>query len=122
MIDGVGVDVVETKRFQEAMNSWGNVLLEKIFTEKELLYSHSKKYQVRHLAARFAVKEAVAKAMATGWSGGFRWKDVEIENDSAGKPSVILHGKVNELLKNRKVMVSISHSENVVIAFAVIEK
>ena len=73
------------------------------------------------IAARFAVKEAVAKALATGWSGGFRWKDVEVENDPSGKPAVILHGRVKELLRGNQVLVSISHAESVVVAAAVIE-
>ena len=122
MVEGIGVDVVEIKRLQETVTKWGDVFLRKIFTGKELRYARSKKDPVPHIAARFAVKEAVAKALSTGWSGGFRWKDVEVENDSSGKPSVILYGAMKDLLAGGKVFVSISHSENVVVAFAVIEK
>jgi holo-[acyl-carrier protein] synthase len=122
MIEGIGVDVVEIKRLQEAVTNWGDVFLQKIFTNKELRYARSKKDPVPHIAARFTVKEAVAKALSTGWSGGFRWKDVEVENDPLGKPSVVLYGKMKDLLAGSKVFVSISHSENVVVAFAVIEK
>ena len=122
MIVGVGVDVVEITRMQRAVDDWGEVFLRKIFTRDELAYAHSKKNPTPHIAARFAVKEAVAKALATGWSGGFRWKDVEVENDISGKPTVALYGRVRELLQGSKVMVSISHSENVVVAFAVIER
>jgi len=68
------------------------------------------------------VKEAVSKAISTGWSGGFRWKDVEVTNDDSGKPSVQLYGHVKELLKESTVFVSISHSENVIAAVAIIEK
>jgi len=121
MIKGIGVDVVEVPRFQQAIDKWGDVFLQKIFTERECEYSQTKKNQTQHFAARFAVKEAVAKAIATGWSSGFSWKDVEVENDPAGKPSVILKGKVKKILAGKRVHVSISHSENVVVAFAVIE-
>lgn len=121
MIDGIGVDIVELKRFQDALDSWGEHFLNKIFTERELSYSKSKVYKVQHLAARFAVKEAVAKAISKGWSGGFRWQDVEVENDDAGKPSVILYGQMKEILKDRRVFISISHSDNVVVAVAIIE-
>ena len=121
MVEGIGVDVVEVQRFQRAIDSWGDVLLKKIFTEKELAYAGSKINQAQHFAARFAVKEAVAKALGKGWSGGFRWKDVEVENDAAGKPSVILHGHIKGVLEQKRVHVSISHSENVVVAFAIIE-
>ena len=121
MIEGIGVDVVEIQRIQEVITTWGDRFLQKTFTETELAYAHSKANPVPHIAARFAVKEAVAKALATGWSGGFRWKDVEVRNDESGKPSVILYGKVKEILKESRIMVSLSHSDTVVVAFAVIE-
>lgn len=122
MIEGIGVDVVEIPRMQRAIDTWGNFFLQKIFTEREIGYANSRKHPTPHIAARFAVKEAVAKALSTGWSGGFRWKDVEVENSASGKPSVILYGRMKELLVGSRVMVSISHSEGIVVALAVIEK
>lgn len=122
MIEGIGIDVVEIPRMQRAIDEWGDVFLNKIFTGRELGYARSKKNPTHHLAARFAVKEAVAKALSTGWSGGFRWKDVEVENDSAGKPSVVLYGQVKEMLTGRRILVTISHSEGVVVASALIER
>jgi len=122
MIEGIGVDVVEIPRMQRTLDQWGSAFLERVFTAQEISYAHSKKYPTSHIAARFAVKEAVGKALATGWSGGFRWKDVEVENDVTGKPSVVLYGHVRELLKGSRIVVSISHSENVVVALAIIEK
>ena len=121
MIKGIGIDVVEIKRMQRAIDAWGSVFLDKIFTPQELSYARSRKNTTHHIAARFAVKEAVAKALATGWSGGFRWKDIEVQNDSSGKPSVLLYGHVKGLLKDSNVLVSISHSESVVVAMAIIE-
>jgi holo-[acyl-carrier-protein] synthase len=121
MIEGIGVDVIEIPRIRRAIDIWGSTFLDKVFSSQELAYAESKKNSVPHIAARFAVKEAVAKAMSTGWSRGFRWKDVEVENDSSGKPQVHLHGEAGKWLDGRRVLVSISHSENVVVAFAVIE-
>ncbi len=122
MIEGIGIDVVEIPRIQRAIDTWGDVFLTKIFTDRELGYARSKKNPTHHLAARFAVKEAVAKALSTGWRGGFRWKDVEVENDAAGKPSVALYGPVKNLLTGRRILVTISHSEGVVVASALIER
>ena len=122
MIEGVGIDVVEIPRMARTIGDWGGAFLDRIFTARELSYSQSKKNPMHHFAARFAVKEAVAKALATGWSSGFRWKDVEVENNPAGKPSIILYGRVKELLKGSRILVSISHSENVVVACAIIER
>lgn len=122
MIVGVGIDVVEIHRMNELIERWGERFFEKIFTPKEIEYASSQASSTHHYAGRFAVKEAVAKALSTGWSGGFRWKDVEVTNDNSGKPSVQLYGHVKELLKESVVFVSISHSENVIVAVAVIEK
>jgi len=122
MIEGIGVDVVDIPRLEKAVGNWGDTFLQKVFTAREIRYARSKKDPYPHMAARFAVKEAVAKALATGWSGGFRWKDVEVENNAAGKPTVILYGKLKEMLASSKVVVSISHSEHVVVAIAVIER
>ncbi len=122
MIQGAGIDVVEVSRMEKTVQRWGDVFLTKIFTHKEIEYARSRSDSVQHIAGRFAVKEAVAKALATGWSGGFRWKDVEVENDALGKPSVRLYGHVRDLLKGCRVVVSISHSEHTVVAFALIER
>jgi holo-[acyl-carrier protein] synthase len=121
VIGGIGVDVVEIPRIQRAIDEWGDTFLEKIFTPQELAYARARKNATQHIAGRFAVKEAVAKALATGWSGGFRWKDVEVENDPSGKPAVKVHGHVQDLLAGSRILVTISHSDNVVVAFAVIE-
>ncbi len=121
MVEGIGIDVVEIGRMQAAIDRWGDTFLEKIFTVNEISYARSKAQPAQHLAGRFAVKEAVAKALASGWSGGFRWKDVEVENDPAGKPSVIVHGSIRNMLGKRRLLVSISHSGNVAVACAVIE-
>jgi len=122
LIEGIGIDIVELSRFKRTIDDWDEQFLDKIFTPNELKYSKSKFRSVQHLAARFAVKEAVAKALSKGLTGGFSWKDVEVENDESGKPNVILHGHLKEVINNRNIFISISHSENVVVAVAVIEK
>jgi holo-[acyl-carrier protein] synthase len=122
VVEGIGIDVVEIPRMEKTMQRWGNVFLKKIFTDREIAYAQSRKNTAHHIAGRFAVKEAVAKALTTGWSGGFRWKDVEVENSATGKPSVILYGNAKKRLSGSVVHVSISHSERVVVACAVIER
>lgn len=122
MIVGIGIDVVEIQRMKKVIDEWGDLFLERVFTSNELKYSLTKRNFVQHLAARFAAKEAVAKAISTGWSGIFRWKDVEISNDRSGKPVIALYGKLKEHFSVNKIYVSLSHSENVVVAFVVVEK
>ena len=121
MIQGIGIDIVEVARIRTAIDAWGFHFLKKIFTEKEIQYCTSKKNSYEHFAARFAAKEAVSKALEIGWRGGFRWQDVEIVNEQSGKPGVILYEHVNKLLANSRVLLSLSHTETTVIAFAVIE-
>ena len=120
MIEGIGVDLVEVGRIRDTIEAWGERFLEKIFTGAEIRYCSSKKSSYQHFAARFAAKEAVAKALAIGWSGGFRWKDVEVVNDQAGKPSIVLYGHVKNLMSRSKIFLSISHTHEIVVAFAVI--
>jgi len=122
VIEGVGVDVVEISRMGEIVERWGEHFLGKVFTESEIAYARARKNALHHYAARFAVKEAVAKAVATGWRSGFRWKDVEVENDVNGKPSVRLGGHLRKTLGGANVQVSISHSDTIVVGFAIVER
>lgn len=122
MIQGIGVDIVDVARIRSAIDMWGSAFLKKIFTEGEIQYCMSKKNSYEHFAARFAAKEAVGKALATGWRGGFRWQDVEIVNEPSGQPRVILYEHASKLLANSRILLSLSHIESTVVAFAIIEK
>jgi holo-[acyl-carrier protein] synthase len=122
VVEGLGVDVVEIGRVKGVVDRWGDHFLGKIFTDGEIAYARSKKNAVHHLAARFAVKEAVAKALATGWQGGFRWKDIEVGNDANGKPTVTLSGDLRTRLAGANIHVSISHSDTVVVGVAIVER
>ena len=121
-IVGIGVDVVDVKRMKVVLDARGTSLIKKLFTESEIAYCMSKKNSHEHYAARFAAKEAVSKAMQTGWSGRFRWRDVEVINNPSGAPKAILHDFVAEQLAGCHVHISLSHTENTVVAFAIIEK
>lgn len=119
---GIGVDVVDVKRMKIVLDARGAPLIKKLFTENEIAYCAAKKNPHEHYAARFAAKEAVSKAMQTGWSGKFRWRDVEVINNPSGAPRVILHDFVAQQLEHCSVHISLSHTENTVVAFAIIEK
>jgi len=122
MIEGIGVDIIEIGRIREVITRWGDTFLNRIFTDSELAYCRSRKNFYHHIAARFAAKEAVGKALAIGWSSVFRWRDVEILNEVSGQPKVILHSELKKLLANRHIVLSLSHSSVHVIATAVIER
>ncbi|MBE0556021.1 MAG: holo-ACP synthase [Proteobacteria bacterium] len=121
-IQGIGVDVIDMHRIRKTIDEMGDGFLRKLFTEAEISYCQSKRVPHQHFAARFAAKEAVSKALQTGWSGVFRWKDVEVVNEPSGAPKVLLHNDLASVLKNSAVHLTISHTENTVVAFAVIEE
>lgn len=121
MVKGIGIDILEIERIQRSMDELGDNFLERIFTSEEIRYCRSKHNAGQHFAARFAAKEAVSKALATGWRGDFAWRDVEIMNDTLGQPHVALYGKLKESLAGASVFVSLSHSKSHVVAMVVIE-
>jgi holo-[acyl-carrier protein] synthase len=121
MVLGIGVDIIEIKRIREIIERYGKRFVDKVFTPVEVAYCESKKIPFQHYAARFAAKEAVAKAIATGWRGDFRWKDVEVSNDDLGQPGITLYGRLAARIDRRRIYLSLSHSDNSVIAFVIIE-
>ncbi|MFZ1976767.1 MAG: holo-ACP synthase [Bacteroidota bacterium] len=120
-IAGIGVDVVDVPRMKEVLEKQGDHFYKKIFSDMEVTYCRTRKRPYMHFAARFAAKEAVAKAMRTGWSGSFRWKDISVVNDSFGAPHILLTGEVAIALEKCNVHLSLSHTDNTVVAFVVLE-
>lgn len=99
-------------------------LAERVFTYAELKYCRSRRRRCdEHLAARFAAKEAVLKALGTGLSHGVEWTEVEIPKELGGRPRVVLHGSARRIalgLRVREVDVSLSHAAGLAIANAVL--
>ncbi|MFD3155718.1 holo-ACP synthase [Haloimpatiens sp. FM7330] len=122
MIWGVGIDIVEIKRIGSAVNKSKN-FLEKILNEQEIQYLAKRNLRCEYIAGRFAAKEAVAKALGTGFRG-FNFKDIIIENTNLGKPVVILKNKAKDIASKKgkyNIHLSISHSNDNAIAYAVWE-
>jgi len=122
LIIGVGTDIVEIVRIKNAMDA-NNRFLEKIFTIAEVEYLKSRNLRPEYVAGRFAAKEAVAKALGTGFRG-FDFKDIEIDRTTLGKPIVILKGKAKLIAKkegNYNIHLSISHGQDSAVAFAIWE-
>lgn len=121
MILGVGTDIVEVSRIEKAINRTEN-FVKKAFTEKEQYYFKLRGDKPETIAGYFAAKEAVSKALGTGFRK-FGLKDIEIINDNLGKPEVILSEKIIQIfeLKNFKIHISISHTNSNAIAFVVLE-
>jgi holo-[acyl-carrier protein] synthase len=122
MIVGVGVDIVELSRIEQSIKEYSSDFLSRLFTASEISYCSSRPQPVQHYAARFAAKEALSKAIRTGWSGAFRWTDVEVVNDPSGAPSFVFHNETAKLLEKSNVFLSLSHTDTSAIAFVVIER
>ncbi len=119
---GNGIDIVECERIKSLIDRHGQRFLERIFTEAELKYCLNRKRKWEHLAGRFAAKEAILKVIGTGWRDKISWRDMEIVNDSAGKPEVKLTGRTAEIANQlgiKKILLSISHTETYAIASAI---
>ena len=113
MIDGIGIDVVDIKRFQESLERTPN-LENKIFTESE------RGKTIQSMAARFAAKEALYKALSP--SHGLNWHDAEIINHENGKPDFLFRGAIAELIDGASVHLSLSHDAGIASAMVVIER
>ncbi|ERI94335.1 holo-[acyl-carrier-protein] synthase [Clostridiales bacterium oral taxon 876 str. F0540] len=122
MITGVGVDIVEIRRIKEAVERNDN-FIDKLFSREEIDYLRSRGMRPEYVAGRFAAKEAVAKALGTGFRG-FSFRDIVIDRTALGKPIVVLKGKAKVIAQKSgdyKIHLSISHGEDSAIAYAMIE-
>jgi holo-[acyl-carrier protein] synthase len=123
MVMGSGIDIVEVARIRSAVKKWGKEFLKKVFTEREIRYSNSRRHVHQHLAARFATKEAVLKAFGGGWTRTLPFNDVEVINDKNGKPDIVLHGEAKRIAKKMKItdiVVSMSHTKDHAVANAIL--
>lgn len=121
MIIGIGTDIIEIERIEIAVKRTKG-FINKLFTENEINIFESIGFKSEVIAGNFAAKEAVSKALGTGFRG-FGVKDIEILRDELGKPVVNLNSNVYEILKRKDVNIhlSISHNRTSAIAYAVME-
>jgi holo-[acyl-carrier protein] synthase len=125
MIIGIGTDIVEVQRLQQAVERFGHRFIRRVFSENEIKYSEGKVNRFQHLAVRFGAKEALLKAMGTGLRGGILWHEIEVRNDELGKPKIFCHGKCLEKLNElgvKHIHVSLTHTEKYGIANVILEK
>ena len=125
MIMGMGTDLVEVDRIRALLDRMGPERLDRIFSAEEIEYCQSKGASAAiHLAARFAAKEALAKALGTGFAVGVRWKDVSISHDETGRPRLRLEGYARELADGNGVTdihVSLTHTTKHAMATVILE-
>jgi holo-[acyl-carrier protein] synthase len=124
MIVGLGTDLAEIPRIERSIERFGDRFLERIFTPAEIAYCRRKKSSAESFAARFAAKEAGAKALGTGISFGVGWHDFEVRRAPSGKPSLHLTGRAAELAARLRVTginLSLTHTGTLALAVVVLE-
>jgi holo-[acyl-carrier protein] synthase len=127
MIFGIGIDTIEVLRIEKTIAQYGDQFLHRIYTKDEIAYCNWRKFSSEHFAARFAAKEAFAKAIGTGIRQGFIWKEVEVTKEYSGKPSITLQGSMIEKVKKMvgseyQIQISLTHTKNIAEAMVIIEK
>ena len=84
---GIGTDIIECLRIAQMIERHGEMFLTRVYTPQEIEYCTARKASTQHYAGRFAAKEAVLKALGTGWTRGIQWRDIEVRNELAASPA-----------------------------------
>lgn len=121
MLEGVGIDLIDVARMATILDKWGEKFLVKLFTRSEIAFCQDKANAAECFAARFAAKEALAKALGHGFCKHFRWTDVEVRRDNSGKPAFAISGVTQELVRNKRVLLSMTHIQSYAAAIATVE-
>lgn len=125
MILGVGTDMIEIRRIESSIDQFGERFLRRVFTSEEIDYcQRKKKHAAESFAARFAAKEAGAKALGTGISRGVAWKEIEVRREPSGRPTLHFTGRARELADQLGITglsVSLTHSRDLALAVVIAE-
>lgn len=118
---GIGVDMLEIDRMERVLKRRPN-FARRVFTDEERAYCERCARPAEHYAARFAAREAVVKALGTGFAQGVSFRDVSVGRDESGRPKVLLGGRAAEIARERgirEIALSISHTHDVAVANAI---
>lgn len=118
---GIGTDIVECPRIGKMIQQHGEAFLRRVYSDREIRYCQARKHATEHFAGRWAAKEAILKALGTGWSRGIAWTDLEVRNDVNGRPEVLVRGVAKDFAQSRgihEILVTISHCRTYATAYA----
>jgi holo-[acyl-carrier protein] synthase len=124
MIVGSGIDLVEIGRIQQSVERYGQRFLDRVYTASEQAYCLRKRKAAESLAARFAAKEAGAKALGTGISRGVSWLEIEVAREPGSRPTLRFHGRAAEMaarLGAAHAALSITHTATLAMASVLLE-
>jgi holo-[acyl-carrier protein] synthase len=121
---GIGTDIIECLRIAQMIERHGELFINRVYTEHEIAYCSTKKAATQHYAGRWAAKEAVLKALGTGWRRGISWRDIEVQNKPGGAPQIVLRAGAKDVYRQlgiTQMHISISHCRSHATAYAVAE-
>lgn len=124
MIVGTGIDLTEIPRIQQSHERFGVRFLNRVYTHAEQTYCLRKRNSAESLAARFAAKEAAAKALGTGISHGINWLEIEVVREPSGRPTLAFHGRAEEFARRLGVVrasLSLTHTDELAMASVILE-
>jgi holo-[acyl-carrier protein] synthase len=124
MIVGTGIDLVEIERIEKTVLRYGERFLDRVYTSAEQAYCKRKKRSAESFAARFAAKEAGAKALGTGISFGVSWLEIEVVREARGRPTLLFHGRAADIAARLGVIraaLSITHTADLAMASVILE-
>ena len=124
MIVGSGIDLTEIGRIQQTVDRYGSRFLDRIYTGAEQAYCLRKRKAAESFAARFAAKEAAAKALGTGISRGVGWLEIEVVREPGGRPTIRFHGRAAQIAARLGVAhaaLSLTHTAELAMASVVLE-
>ena len=124
MLIGTGVDLIEIQRIAQSIERYGDRFLHRVYTEREIAYCRRKRASAESFAARFAAKEAGAKALGTGISRGVTWSEFQVERQPGGRPILELRGRAALLaaeLGVKTISLSLTHTANLAMATVMME-
>ena len=98
-IIGIGTDITECLRIARMIERHGELFIDRVYTPEEIRYCQSRKQSTQHFTGRWAAKEAILKALGTGWRKGISWRDIEVRNEPGGKPVVAVRGGVKDVVE-----------------------
>jgi holo-[acyl-carrier protein] synthase len=124
MLIGTGVDLIEIERIAHSIERFGERFLRRVYTEDEIAYCRRKRSSAESFAARFAAKEAGAKALGTGISRGVAWTEFEVQREPSGRPLLALSGRAEVLAKElgvKSISLSLTHTREMAMAMVLME-
>jgi len=119
---GIGTDITECLRIARMIERHGELFINRVYTAEEIRYCQNRRQSTQHFTGRWAAKEAVMKALGTGWRPGIGWRDIEIRSEPGGRPVVGVRGGVKEAVEQlgvARILVSISHCRTHATAYAI---